>query len=69
VDVVKLIGLRILELRHARGMSQEQFANSIDMARTYFAEVETGKRNISVRNLHRIAAGLNVSLAEFFAEM
>ena len=36
------------------------------MARTYFAEVETGKRNISVRNLKKISDGLGVSLATFF---
>ena len=36
------------------------------MARTYFAEVETGKRNVSMRNLLKIANGLGVTLAEFF---
>ncbi|MFR5829391.1 MAG: helix-turn-helix domain-containing protein, partial [Adlercreutzia equolifaciens] len=33
---------------------------------TYFAEVETGKRNISIENIERIARGLGVSLREFF---
>jgi transcriptional regulator with XRE-family HTH domain len=48
-------------------MSQEQFAHHVDMARTYFAEVETGKRNVSIRNLKKITNGLDVSLAEFFS--
>lgn len=64
--ITKSIGLRIKELRDITGMSQERFANSIDMSRTYFAEVETGKRNVSVRNLERISHGLGVSLREFF---
>ena len=65
--ITKLIGVRIRQLRDETGMSQVEFAASIGMARTYFAEVETGKRNVSVMNLARIAAGLGVSLSEFFS--
>lgn len=64
--ITKLIGTRIKELRAKLGVSQETFANKIGMARTYFAEVETGKRNVSIRNLGKITSGLNVTLAEFF---
>ena len=60
------VGLRIKELRSQLGMSQETFAYSIEMSRTYFAEVETDKRNVSIENIARIATGLNVSLREFF---
>lgn len=62
-----LVGLRIKQLRAELGLSQEKFAYSIGMARTYFAEVETGKRNISIGNLQRIVDGFGISLAEFFA--
>ncbi len=64
--ITTAIGLRIRELRQKAGHSQESFSAKIGMARTYFAEVETGKRNISVRNLKKIADGLGVSLATFF---
>ena len=64
--ITKLLGVRIKDLRSETGLSQEAFANRIDMARTYFAEVETGKRNISMRNLVKIANGLGVSLSELF---
>lgn len=66
LNVQMRIGLRIKELRSALGVSQEHFANSIDMSRTYFAEVETGKRNISAVNIEKIATGLGVSLEAFF---
>ena len=65
-DPKKRVGLRIKELRYQLGMSQEAFAYSIEMSRTYFAEVEIGKRNVSIENIDRIAAGLGVSLREFF---
>ena len=61
------IGVRARGLRYDLGLTQEAFANSIGMARSYYSEVESGKRNISVHNLHRIADGMDVSLAEFFA--
>lgn len=60
------VGLRIKELRNRVGVSQEAFAYSIEMSRTYFAEVETGRRNVSIENIDRIAGGLGVSLREFF---
>ncbi len=66
-DIRIKTGLRIKELRDSTGMSQESFAWSIGMARSYLAEVETGKRNVSLVNLEKIAIGLNVSLAEFFS--
>ena len=60
------VGLRIKELRKALGMSQEMFANSIGMARTYFATAESGRHNLSLVSLKRITDGLGVTLAEFF---
>jgi transcriptional regulator with XRE-family HTH domain len=60
------VGSRIKELRNKSGLSQERFALSIDMDRTYFASVELGKRNISILNLAKIAKGLNISLGQLF---
>lgn len=66
LDAKMRVGLRIKELRNALGYSQEALAYSIEMSRTYLAEVEIGKRNISIENIDRIAQGLGVSLKEFF---
>ncbi len=61
----KKLGNRIKELRIKKtGLSQEKFALSINMDRTYFASVESGKRNISIINLNKISKGLNISLSE-----
>lgn len=65
-DVRVQIGLRIKELRAEADISQDDLAYSIDMARSYLAEIETGKRNVSIQNIERIANGLGVSLDEFF---
>jgi len=60
------IGQRIKQLRLETGLSQEKFALSIGMDRTYFASVENGKRNISIVNLEKIINGLNTSFSTFF---
>lgn len=65
-DVRVQIGLRIKELRAEADLSQDELAYSIDMARSYLAEIETGKRNVSIQNLERIANGLGITLNEFF---
>lgn len=62
----KQFGERIRELRNIRGLSQEKFALSIDMDRSYYASVESGKRNISIKNIDKIACGLGISLEELF---
>ena len=67
--IVKLLGLRIKELRTQLGLSQEKFALSIGMDRTYFASVEAGKRNISLYNIKKIADGFGISVSELFKDL
>ena len=67
--ITVLLGHRIKELRIKTGDSQEKFALKINMDRTYYASVESGRRNISINNIKKIADGLGVSLEELFAGM
>lgn len=67
MDVQKAFGLRVQQLRKEIGLSQEKFALSIDMDRTYLASVEAGKRNISLCNIEKIAKGLNLSISELLS--
>lgn len=62
-------GTAIRQLREKTGLSQEKFALSIDMDRTYYASVENGKRNISLKNIKKIADGLGVSLETLFQNL
>lgn len=67
MDIQLALGLKVRQLRKETGMSQEKFALSIDMDRTYLASVEAGKRNISLRNIEKIAKGLNISISELLS--
>ncbi len=64
MDIQKAFGRRVQQLRKKADMSQEKFALSIDMDRTYLASIEAGRRNISIKNIKKIADGLNVSIGE-----
>lgn len=64
--IQKDLGKRIKQLRNEREISQEKFALSIGMDRTYFASVEAGNRNVSLLNIEKIASGFGVSLEELF---
>jgi transcriptional regulator with XRE-family HTH domain len=66
MDIKIWFGERCKELRKQIGLSQEKFALKIEMDRTYYASVETGKRNISLENIEKIIKGLNISFNDFF---
>ena len=66
MEIEEAIGMRIRELRWELRETQEMFCNRIGLSRTYFAEIEGGRRNVSIRTLRRIFEGLGVSPAEFF---
>jgi transcriptional regulator with XRE-family HTH domain len=63
-DVKLLFGQRVRQLRKEKGLSQEGFAHSIDMDRSYYGSVERGERNVSLENIFVIADGLGVPAAE-----
>lgn len=68
-DFLILFGQRVRELRQKTGLSQEKFALKIEMDRTYFSSVESGKRNISLLNIKKIADGLEISVDKLFEDL
>ena len=64
--IKKAFGTRVRELRHSKGLSQEELANHCDLDRTYIGGVERGERNIGLINMYKIAVALGVSAKEMF---
>ena len=64
--VTEDFGKRVRELRRQLKLSQEKFALKINMDRTYLAGIESGKRNISLENIKKIADGFEITLEELF---
>ncbi len=65
-ELQKYFGDRVRELRKQKSLSQEALAFACDLDRTYIGGVERGERNISLVNIHRIAAALRVDTRELF---
>jgi len=61
MDVRKLFGRRLVELRKAKGWSQEALALESGIARSYLGGVERGQRNIALVNICRLAEALETS--------
>lgn len=65
--IQKTFGTCIRNFRLQNGLSQEKFALKIGMDRTYYASIESGKRNLSLVNIKKIADGLGISLGDLFS--
>lgn len=63
------LGLRLKKLRTKEGLSQERFAMKVGLDRSYYASVEKGRRNISIKNIKKIADALGMTLSELFDEV
>ena len=63
----KQIGLRIMELRKTKGMSQEDLAKSIGMSRSSLAQIELGNRGVDIFELFRLSQVLRFSIDEFLS--
>lgn len=63
-SVQKRFGLKIRNLRLAKNLSQEAFADECALDRSYIGGVERGERNISIKNIEKVALALNISISE-----
>lgn len=52
---------RIIEIRKALGISQEKFAQQINLSRNFLCLVENGNRNISERTISDICRIYNIN--------
>ncbi len=58
-DLQRTLGRRLRDYRKARGLSQEELAELLDVHRTYLGGVERGERNLTLKSVERIAGRLD----------
>lgn len=59
-ELQKALGRNLRAVRTDRGLSQEDFAELLDVHRTYMGGVERGERNLTLRSVERMAQRLGV---------
>lgn len=57
-DIQKKFGDKLRELRKQKGLSQEDLAFKSGLHRTYISDIERGSRNVSLKNIEKIAKAL-----------
>lgn len=68
-DITRRFGKRLRERRIACGLSQEAFAHTAGLDRTYISGIERGKRNVSLRNIEILAQALGISISELTEDL
>lgn len=58
------IGLKIREIRRARGLSQQAFADELGVDRTYIGSLERGERNLTLDTVVALAERLRIDVLE-----
>ncbi|NIY78546.1 MAG: cupin domain-containing protein [Rhodobacteraceae bacterium] len=61
------LGQRLRAVRERAGQSQRALAKKVGIPNSTISLIESGKMNPSVGALHKILAGVPISLSEFFA--
>lgn len=63
-SILKAFGSRVKAIRLEQGISQEQLGQLAELDRTYISGIERGLRNVSLINIERLAAALDIEPAE-----
>lgn len=61
-DIQRLFGKRVRQRRLQLGLTQQNLADRTGLHRSYIGEIELGRRNVSLKNIARIADALEVDV-------
>jgi transcriptional regulator with XRE-family HTH domain len=60
--ILETFGNNLKALREKKNLSQEAMAFIAGLSRSYYSEIELGKRNVSLVNITKIAIALEIDL-------
>jgi transcriptional regulator with XRE-family HTH domain len=66
MDIKEIFGQRVKSLRIEKGLSQEALSYKANIDRTYMPGIESGKRNVSLVIIEKLANALEVDIKELF---
>jgi len=64
----EIVSKNVRTLREIRGLSQHQLGKRLGFSNTYISEIESGRLNISLKVVERLARALEVPFSMLFEE-
>jgi transcriptional regulator with XRE-family HTH domain len=68
-DLQRIVGRNVRAHREARGESQETFADSLSVHRTYLGGVERGESNLTLKSVERLASLMDVEPLKLLTQL
>jgi len=65
-QVLKQFGNKVREERLKKGLSQEDLAEKAGVHRTYVGMIERAEKNITLRNIQKVAKALDLPMSDLF---
>ena len=67
-SISEIFGGNVQKYRKEKQISQEKLAEMAGIHRTYVGMIERAEKNITLRNMEKIAKALGVEIADLLAE-
>lgn len=67
-NIVHLFGLNVQRIRREQNLSQEKLAEIASLHRTYIGMIERAEKNITLKNMEKIAMALHVKIEELLKD-
>ena len=68
-ELLKNFGLKIRHYRIKQGLSQEELGDRANLHRTYIGMIERAEKNITLKNIEKLAAALRVNISQLFKDL
>ncbi len=69
MDINKVFGQVLRDLRRGKGLSQESLAFECDLDRTFISLLERGLRQPSLKTLYKLAEALEMAPSDLITEL
>ena len=67
-SIVKIFAGNVRVLRQKKQLSQEELAEKCNLHRTYIGMIERCEKNVTLKNIEKLANALEVNVKELFNE-
>jgi transcriptional regulator with XRE-family HTH domain len=69
MDLRRTFAANVVKLRAKKGISQEELAHQAEINRSYLSDLETGKKNVGLDILGKLANALGVEGADLLKKI